>query len=321
MGNNVSIPDCFVLSQLPPEKFAELLAEDFTVIRTSGQQQTGWRSPSVTHGCHEGQWTKYHAHVWDSTVEDSGVKKWRFHMVRDAPNEAHVCGWRYCQPGNRTFWPTRLTTEEEKEAWWAMLDSLVATLKRTRQMSDAEWIPLWEAQKKKEEEAYEDWEQRAEEAPQNKEAQAGDEDDERAERIANIQARREAARALDPEMAARHAFWAEFDAERARLMEKLTQLRQETGNNPELQEELTAFIDLYGNEHTLADNLQKRMLQQRKDAEVRTKLNERGRVLKELDDAEQAAVARKDYGAAERAQAQKKTAREYWAEEDAKAAK
>ena len=303
MGN-VSTSDCFVLSQLPSEKFAELLAEDFTVIRTSGEQQAGWRIPSVTHYCHGATWCKYHAHVWDSTTEARGDKKWRFHMVRDEAKE-HVCGWRYSEPGNHTFWPTRLTTEEEKEAWWAMLDTLVATLKRTREMSDAEWIPLYEAQQRREAEIHEDLEQEWEMA--------------RPGRVAKIEAQRQAAIAIDPEMASRHSFWKEFDSERAQLMERLKQLRQEAENNPEMEEELTAFLSFYGNEHELADKLQKRMLQQKKDEEVRIKVEERSLTLKQLDDEEQAAVARKDYRAAERAQSQKKTALAHWAEEDAKA--
>lgn len=305
MGNNVSTPDCFVLSQIPSDKFAELLAENFTVIRTSGEHQTGWRIPSVTHTCHDGKWSKYHAHVWDSTSHDKGVKKWRFHMVRDVENE-HVCGWRYSEPGNHTFWPTRLTTDEEKEAWWAMLDSLVATLKRTREMSDAEWIPLYEAQQVRE----------ADEGAALAEALGWEE--ERPLRMAKIEAQRQAAIAIDPEMASRHAFWKEFDAERDRLLANLKQLRQDVESNPDLQEQLTAFIVFYGCEHDLADNLQKRMLQQKKDDAARAKMEGREHTWKILDDEETAAVARKDYAAAQRAQSQKKTARELWAEEDAR---
>jgi hypothetical protein len=302
MGNVVSTPDCCVLKQIPQEKFEQLLAERFTVIRTSGKHQNGWYIPSVTHPCHEGHWSKYHAHVWDNTTNGKGEKDWRFHMMRDADDEGeHCCGWRR----ERTFWPTRLTTEEEKDTWWAEFDALISTLKKIREMSDAEWMPLYEAQQKREAEAYKEWEYGSDAA--------------RRERVAKVEAQRQAAAALDPEMASRHAFWKEFESERARLMERLKQLTQEAANNPELEEELTAFLTFYGNEHELADKLQKRMLQQKKDEEVRIKMEERSLTLKQLDEEEQAAVARKDYGAAGRAQSQKKTALAHWAEEDATA--
>lgn len=295
MGNNVSTPDCFVWAQLPKEKFEELLAERFTVIRTSGEKQDGWRIPSTSHFCHEGKWVKYHAHAWDHLTDGKGEKSWRFHMVlEDSPGAMHCCGWRRV----RTFWPTRLTTEEEKKAWWDEFDALVATLKRTREMSDAEWMPLYEAQKEREAEVERKW---------------GEDEKEQA-----FQSGRDIALA-DPEMEARHAFWTEFDAERARLTEKLKQLRQDAGNNPELQEELTAFMDFYGDEQQLPDKLQKRMLQAKKEKEIQATMRERDRVLKELDEQEKAAAARGDYGAAERAQSQKKTAREHWREEDEKA--
>lgn len=134
MGNQVSYPDCCVLSQLPPEKFAELLAERFTVIRTSGEQQDGWRIPSEPHPC-RGTPGKAHAHVWDHTVDGEGEKDWRCHMVLDGDEHTeHCCGWRRFGPGNRTFWPTRLTTQEEKEKWWTEFDALMPTLKRVRNL-------------------------------------------------------------------------------------------------------------------------------------------------------------------------------------------
>ena len=154
MGNGVSTPDCFMLSQLPAEKFDELTAESFTVIRTSGEHQTGWRIPSTSHGCHQGILVNHHAHVWDHTTNGQGEKNWRFHMIWDgraSDLEQHCCGWRHCEPGDRTFWPTRLTTEEEKEAWWTELDTLVGTLKRNRDLSEEEWFLLAAAQKAREE--------------------------------------------------------------------------------------------------------------------------------------------------------------------------
>lgn len=299
MGNGVSTSDCFLWAQLPPEKFAELLAEEFTVIRTSGEQQTGWRIPSASHLCHEGKWEKYHAHVWDNTANGKGEKKWRFHMVLDAPDQVHCCGWRH----QRTFWPTRLTTEEEKEAWWAGIDVLLATLKRTREMPDAELMPLLDAQQEREAEVKRKY---AEAYPERRMAHEAWQDE---------------AIALEPEMAIRREFWRDFEAQLAKLKEELKKLTQQAANNPELQEELAAFAALHGaDDRQLADKLQKRMLQQKADKERQATLRERERMWRELDAVEQNAVAHKDYTAAERAKSQKQTAQECWAEEDAKKA-
>jgi hypothetical protein len=295
MGNAVSTPDCFLWAQLPPENFAQVLAEEFTVIRTSGEEQTGWRIPSVSHLCHKGVWQKDHAHIWDQITDGKGEKSWRFHMVRDAPGAPHFCGWRR----ERSFWPSRLTTQEEKEEWWADLETLLATFKRTRDMTDAELMPLLETQEEREAEVERNWTE---------------------EEKAVFKSRRDQAIALTPDMANRYAFWKEVQAELARLKEKLKELAQEAENNPELQKELTAFTSFYGAEDQLADNLQKHMLEQRAEKERQATLKERDRIWRELDAVEQNAVAHKDYKAAERAHSQKKTAQEYWREEDAKKA-
>ena len=265
------------------------------MTRTSGEKQNGWRIPSTTHECHQGMWVKHHAQVWDHITDGHGDKSWSFHMVLDAPGVMHCCGWRR----ERTFWPSRLTTEEEKEAWWTEVEALVATLKRTRHMTDAEWIPLYEAQKEREAELERTW---------------GEDEKEMA-----FQGRRDKALALEPEMANRYAFWKDFDAERARLTEKLKQLTQQAGNNPELEEELTAFTAFYGDEQELADKLKARMLKEKAEKERQATLRERDRLWQELDAVEQNALAHKDYCAAGRAQAQKVTAKESWAEEDASA--
>jgi hypothetical protein len=303
MGGSVSTPDCFVLAQLPPEKFAELLAEDFTVIRTSGDHQAGWRIPSVTHLCHQGKWAKHHAQAWDHITDGEGEKSWCFHMVYDRP-DVHVCGWRR----ERSFWPTRLTTEEEKEAWWTELDALVATLKRTRDMTDAEWFPLLEAQKAREDAEEAKWETSME--------------------IAAVQAQRDKVIAPDPEMASRHTFWKTFETELAKRKEELKQLRTQVSEEVDLdkkgdlQGRLTALEMWWGaDDLEMADKLQKVMLQKKAEEERNAVVAERNAQWKELDDQEQAAVKRKDYAAAQRALCQKETAKEVWAEEDAKVAK
>jgi hypothetical protein len=301
MGSTVSIPDCCLWAQLPAEKFAQLLAERFTVIRTSGKEQTGWRIPSVTHGCNPGRQT-FHAHVWDHTTDGEGEKSWRFHMLRDPTPEdsEHCCGWRCCQPGNRTFWPTRLTTEEEKETWWTEFDALVATLKKTRDMSAEEVAALNKAQEEREEL------ERVKEERQEYEYRL-------ARRMAD-NAVRDPKYAETPEMAQRRAFWRKFDAELARRKEKLKGLRellpqeQDPETKMALEQELKALEKLWGTDEDLAYKLQERMLLER----------DREKDLNQLEAEEQAAVARKDYRAAERAQSQKLTVQALWAEEDAK---
>jgi hypothetical protein len=55
----------------------------------------------------------------------------RFFMVTEptsSQHDDHVCGWRVCSPKRRTFWPTRITEDKEKEAWFKWLDELVAPL-------------------------------------------------------------------------------------------------------------------------------------------------------------------------------------------------
>jgi len=307
MGNTVSTPDCFVWSQLPREKFEELLAERFTVIRTNGDEQSGWQIPAVSHDCHEGNHVKFHAQAWDGITDGHGEKKWKFHMVRDDPNETHVCGWRRY----RSFWPTRLTTQEEKDAWWTQFDALIATLKRTRDMADSEWIPIYEAQKAREEAVLDAWEEG------------------RPQRMEEYQARRAAAIALDPEMAARHAFWTEFEQRLAERKKTLNELRELAAKDPAAQGELEGHELQWGSDdRQVADILQKSMLIEKKvkeeNAALRqreSELSRRQSTLMELDAQEAVAVARKDYGAAGRAHSQKQTAREYWAEEDAKNAK
>jgi hypothetical protein len=62
-------------------------------------------------------------------------------MVRDAGEddpEPHVCGWRFHASGNRSFWPTRLTTQEEKEEWWTELDTQLNTLDNARNVAVVE---------------------------------------------------------------------------------------------------------------------------------------------------------------------------------------
>ena len=216
MGNNVSTPDCFVWAQLPKEKFEELLAERFTVIRTSGEKQDGWRIPSTSHFCHEGKWVKYHAHAWDHLTDGKGEKSWRFHMVlEDSPGAMHCCGWRRV----RTFWPTRLTTPEQREAWWLEMDALLASLKRTADLSEDERaaIESWEALRDEEVNG-----------PLRREIAAKIDEFYKEHETKQEERRLEAA-----EMASRHAWWNAFDAEHAELKAAIKADKEAEGMPPE----------------------------------------------------------------------------------------
>ena len=53
-------------------------------------------------------------------------QKWRFYMTNGKPmnDKEHIYGWRKWG----TFWPTRLTTWEEREEWFTWLLTHVKTL-------------------------------------------------------------------------------------------------------------------------------------------------------------------------------------------------
>jgi hypothetical protein len=146
MGHSVSKDDCVELSHLPADQWQTLADEDITVIRTNGEHQTGWRFPRVTHHgpCNYKGDSWARAHVgW---VGEEEMKSMRFHMTRDStprdPNQ-HVCGWRK----ERSFWPTRLTDDEEaKKAWWDALDVMVTSLRPRAEIPPEELAVLDAAQ-------------------------------------------------------------------------------------------------------------------------------------------------------------------------------
>lgn len=170
MGNQLTKENSFNLAQLPAAKFNELTSDSYTVIRTSGEEQTGFCIPKAGHYCKQadaGEPGWQAAHAWDGlkdsqTIADEQAadnvhlepfKKWKVHLVKFSEAEkipgllcCDVCGWRTMMPDNgigayknqRSFWPTRLTTPEEREAWWLQMDTLLASLKRTADLSSEE---------------------------------------------------------------------------------------------------------------------------------------------------------------------------------------
>jgi len=140
MGLSISRDTCFDLSHLPADQWQTLADEDMTVIRTNGEHQTGWRFPRLKHygACNASGYS------WVTANVSAQEGKMRFHMTCDStprdPN-AHVCGWRK----ERTFWPTRLTGDEEaKKVWWDALEVMVKSL-RIRAEIPAEELAVLDA--------------------------------------------------------------------------------------------------------------------------------------------------------------------------------
>ena len=139
MGHAQSISrfDCVNLKEhLCADDFAKLVNEDYTVIRTNGEAQTGFRIPTEEHGCQKGS-TAFCPAAHATRMSPSREPK--FFMTTEPmlcakdcidnhEHNDHVCGWRVCSPKRRTFWPTRITEDKEKEAWFKWLDELVAPL-------------------------------------------------------------------------------------------------------------------------------------------------------------------------------------------------
>ncbi len=140
----MSTHNCVNLRDLPAEVYEELTSETYTVIRTGGWMQHGWRIPTKTHEC-----SVYGAQELGclacNRVNLQGVivplkidaekYPWKVYMVfegelSDMEAKKHACGWRRSTPGNRSFWPTRLDGDAEaQEAWGLRLDGLLNSLK------------------------------------------------------------------------------------------------------------------------------------------------------------------------------------------------
>ena len=122
--------DCAELSQLPADVFSALTSDTYTVTRTDGREETGWKIDPEPHSC-RGEMSWFAAHA-TNLVECRGTKEWRFFMHNGLQEkDQHACGWRACdlKSGRHTFWPTRLETPEDRMKWWEWLDATVSTLK------------------------------------------------------------------------------------------------------------------------------------------------------------------------------------------------
>jgi len=141
---------CVNLAMLPPDVWAELQAEDMTVQRNSKEsggpktgepgctQESGWRIQQKLHSniCkgHDAKTGPTESAYLGEAVATKQVKGsgdvWRVYMNNGWKHgvDKHACGWRKCDPSVRTFWPTRLKTPMEKEAWWKWFDAQLESL-------------------------------------------------------------------------------------------------------------------------------------------------------------------------------------------------
>ena len=132
------------LCDLPAEDYQELISETYTVVRTGGWMQHGWRIPAEAHECPADARDSIYMHGLACNRLNSGGyltplegerHPWRVYMVfegevSDLDAKKHACGWRRSATGERTFWPTRLDGDPAaQEAWGLKLDGLLNSLK------------------------------------------------------------------------------------------------------------------------------------------------------------------------------------------------
>jgi hypothetical protein len=136
MGATISRENCVDLRELPLADLYALLNETYTVIRTSGEEEEGWKIRDTQHKCGlvvPGCYGPYATNQYESR---DGIKHWKFFMDNgsccddeDHNHRPHACGYRTCDEGRRTFWPTRLKPDQ-REGWWRWLDERVRSLQK-----------------------------------------------------------------------------------------------------------------------------------------------------------------------------------------------
>ena len=153
MGQKITKSACVNLRDLPAEVYNELISETYTVIRTGGWEQQGWRIPTEPHDdCQFDVMDGFMHGLACNRVNPSGYLEaldderfpWKVYMIfagehSTMENKKHACGWRRSAPGKRTFWPTRLDgNAEEQEAWGLRLDWLLNSLKSSDELEAIE---------------------------------------------------------------------------------------------------------------------------------------------------------------------------------------
>jgi len=169
MGNNQSVtPNMKIpLTDLPENELKKLLEPDYTVLRSSGKEEAGWKISTTPH--------TFNREVCDAVPSGSSARccssehdgnatrsiggsrgDYGFRIFASRSDTTHdafcgnrgrchggcapCCGWRPCYPGRRHIWPTHLTTQEQKEEWWAWLDSIFSGLKSEAEIARAAYL-------------------------------------------------------------------------------------------------------------------------------------------------------------------------------------
>ena len=143
MGNQIS-RDAFSILPADSAYAQSLLAETYTVVRTSGEHQGDWMVTAKPHKCTEssivppaamGLWNyqdgtmRFHMH--NGSVSEEPLS--RPHGSRPAAEEStrtHACGWRPLGG----FWPSRLNGDPEAQRLWTeKLEEFLMCLKKAHE--------------------------------------------------------------------------------------------------------------------------------------------------------------------------------------------
>jgi hypothetical protein len=154
MGQHASRYTSVDLTDLPLDYYAQLLRTSFTVVRSNGREDEGWQIPAPRNQRRgngndlDSPWVASHAfQITCVSKEQDNIESprtWHVFMVkRTLEPESDRWGWRSCSYGadELFFWPTNLTTQEERIAWRNdfrdKMSGLTMYFKKTEEEKDA----------------------------------------------------------------------------------------------------------------------------------------------------------------------------------------
>jgi hypothetical protein len=130
MGQQASRFTSVYLNELPLDYYTQLLQTSFTVVRTNGREDEGWQIPAARNERRgngndlDSDWVASHAfQITCLSQEQENIENprpWHVFMVkRTVEPVSDRWGWRICSyyDDELFFWPTHLTTHEERIAW------------------------------------------------------------------------------------------------------------------------------------------------------------------------------------------------------------
>jgi len=134
MGQRHSSDFVDLKDHLSADDYTKLVSEYYTVVRTNGEEQTGFRIPTEPHECHKNN-TRFCPAAHATRITTSAEPKFFLtttidcskYCIKNHEHNDHVCGWRICSPTTRGFWPSRLTGDERK-TWFKWLDEAIAPI-------------------------------------------------------------------------------------------------------------------------------------------------------------------------------------------------